>query len=193
MNRVKHLNGTTRLFILTITIAVLGLAVVQAHDSEHPHEHEEDEIPQSPPNNPLNNDDPDSPEDYWGPPEGTSPTAEPNIEEELPHDPDPFRFPTCPEGQYPTMPEPAFPGGPAPLPSQYVCAEPPRIPTVEEFTAKICELEGESTAVTAARLGTECGELCKSANNEKVRTACVLLCIAVGTYIINQNFEKCDG
>ncbi len=190
---MNYLTRAPWLFMVVIVISFVGLSSLQAHDSEHPHEHDEP-APTAQPENPResgSSEDANSPDDFWGPPDGTNPTAEPNIEDELPFILNLYVFPTCPEGEYPTMPEVA-PGGPLPLPSQYVCAPPPTIPSAEEFKERFCALEGETRAITAVRIGLECAEICDSVRDQKTKAVCVATCIGAGNYIIGENFEKCE-
>lgn len=78
MNQSTQLNHKAWLLGLSIAFVVLGLSNNQAHDSDIPRGHDAPGDT-SPPVDPNNGSDP---EDYWGPPSGTSPTPTPNVEEQ---------------------------------------------------------------------------------------------------------------
>ena len=127
MSYTANLNYTAWLFVLVITIAFVGLSGVQANDGEHG-----DGEPTPPPPESLTDNDADSPEDFWGPPPGTSATPEANIDdEEIPLND--FGFPSCPEGFEPTLSDHdiTIPGS-----GVWTCE---KVKTVEEILAEIEE------------------------------------------------------
>lgn len=193
MNYKANLNYTARLFALVITIAFVGLSGVQAHDSEHPHDHRPGEDNSNPPPpDPLTDDnDADSPEDFWGPPPGTSATPEVNIDdEEIPLND--FGFPICPDGFEPTLSDHdiTVPGS-----GVWTCEE---TKTVEEILEELeesaqqmydtvcAQVEQGSLEVSAIAGACSLGCIYLIKPSTPLGEAAVVACTAACTYEVNK-------